>query len=394
MIQLRNGVIFLSAGLILLSSCKKDEEVSDNPAVTTLNLPATPYDYTTLNLPNHLTTNFLLGPGQNAAVDNDNTPTTNPTTNAGATLGRVLFYDKKLSANGTISCASCHKQDKGFADDAVLSLGFEGGTTRRHSMSLTNARWYDRGRFFWDERATTLEEQVLMPFQDPVEMGMTLSGVVSTVQSQTYYPSLFQSAFGTTEINSDRIARALAQFVRSIVSVNSKYDAGRVAVSNPTDNFPNFTTSENNGKRLFFLPLPLGGTGCIGCHSTEAFINPDNGPTNNGLDSVSTTDLGVYEAIPNPAFIGAFKVPSLKNIELTAPYMHDGRFGTLEEVIEHYNSGIQNHPNLGNALKDPNGQPVRLNLTAQQKTDLVNFLKTLTDEDVTHDVKFGDPFRL
>jgi len=261
-------------------------------------------------------------------------------------------------------------------------------------MSLTNARWYARGRFFWDERAATLEEQVLMPFQDPVEMGMTLSGVVSTVQSQSYYPSLFQSAFGTAEINSDRIAKALAQFVRSIVSVNSKYDVGRVAVTNPTDNFPNFTASENNGKRLFFLPPPLGGTGCIGCHSTEAFINPDNGPTNNGLDSISTTDLGVYEAIPNPAFIGAFKVPSLKNIELTAPYMHDGRLATLEEVVEHYNSGVQNHPNLGNALKDPSGQPIRLNLTAQQKADLVNFLKTLTDVDVTNDVKFSDPFSL
>ena len=138
-------------------------------------------------------------------------------------------------------------------------------------------------------------------------------------------------------------------------------------------------------QRLFFRPVPLGGGGCIGCHSTEAFINPDNGTTNNGL--------GVFEAINNPAFMGAFKVPSLKNIALTAPYMHDGRFNTLEEVVEHYNSGVQDHPNLGDALRDENGRPIRLNLTEQEKTDLVNFLKTLTDEEISRDVKFSDPFK-
>lgn len=382
------------AVLILFASCNKDEVISppDGPE-TELNLPETPYDYTTINLPAHLATNVLLGPGQNAAADNDNTPSSNITTNEGATLGRVLFYDKNLSANGTISCASCHKQEKGFSDDATFSLGFEGGTTRRHSMSLINARWYGRGRFFWDERAETLESQVLMPFQDPVEMGMTLEEVVSAVQSQSYYPALFEDAFGTSEINSERIARALAQFVRSIVSVDSKYDEGRQSVNIPTADFPNFSDSENNGKRLFFLPVPLGGGGCIGCHSTEAFINPDNGTTNNGLDAASTDDLGVFEAINNPAFLGTFKVPSLKNIALTAPYMHDGRFSTLEEVVEHYNSGIQDHPNLGNALRDNNGQPIRLNLTEQEKTDLVNFLKTLADDEIGNDVKFSDPFK-
>lgn len=382
------------AVLILFASCNKDEGVPPpDGQETELNLPETPYDYTTINLPAHLTANVLLGPGQNAAADNDNTPASNPTTNEGATLGRVLFYDKNLSANGTISCASCHKQEKGFSDDATFSLGFEGGATRRHSMSLINARWYGRGRFFWDERAASLESQVLMPFQDPVEMGMTLEEVVSAVQSQSFYPELFEEAFGTPEINSERIARALAQFVRSIVSVDSRYDEGRQAVNIPTADFPNFSDSENNGKRLFFLPVPLGGGGCVGCHSTEAFINPDNGTTNNGLDAASTDDLGVFEAINNPAFMGTFKVPSLKSIALTAPYMHDGRFNTLEEVVEHYNSGIQAHPNLGDALKDENGQPIRLNLTEQEKTDLANFLKTLTDEEISRDVKFSDPFK-
>jgi cytochrome c peroxidase len=260
-------------------------------------------------------------------------------------------------------------------------------------MALANARWYDRGRFFWDERAETLEEQVLMPFQDPVEMGMTLDQVVNSVKGQNFYAPLFVDAFGTEEINAELIARALAQFVRSMVSVSSKYDLERPSVAAPTIDFPNFTASENNGKRLFFLPKQLGGAGCIGCHATEAFINPDNGTTNNGLDPVSTDDLGVFEAIPNPAFLGTFKVSSLKNIAVRPPYMHDGRFATLEEVIEHYNSGVQNHPNLSPALRDPNGQPQRLNLTNQEKTDLVNFLKTLTDEALLDDPKYADPFR-
>lgn len=391
--KVKKTYFFLSLIFALVSiliSCTKNEiEISES----VLNLPSTPYDYTTINLPAHLTTNVLIGVGQNAAIDNDNTPISNPTTNNGATLGRVLFYDKKLSINNTISCASCHKQENGFSDNTKFSLGFSGGSTRRHSMSLINARWYKRGRFFWDERAATLEEQVLMPFQDPVEMGMTLTNVVDAVRSQTFYSDLFLSAFGTNEINSDRIAKALAQFVRSIVSVSSKYDAGRQTVNIPTTNFSNFTQSENNGKQLFFLPKSLGGLSCVGCHSTEAFINPDAGATNNGLDLTSTTDLGVFEAIPNPNFLGTFKVPSLKNIELSAPYMHDGRFNTLEQVVEHYNSGVQNHPNLNSSLKDASGQPQRLNLTAQQKTDLVNFLKTLTDNNLTTDVKFSNPFR-
>lgn len=381
--------------LFLVISCTQDSDLQPVPeaGVSPLDLPETPYSYTNLVIPTHLRTNTLIGPGQNAATDNDNTPTSNPTTDAGATLGRVLFYDKSLSANGTISCASCHKQEKGFSDDLVLSQGFAGGKTRRHSMSLINARWYDRGRFFWDERAASLESQVLMPFQDPVEMGMTLEGLVTKVQSQSYYPELFQKAFGSTSITSDKIAKALSQFVRSIVSVTSKYDIGRQAVNIPTANFPNFTVSENNGKQLFFLPPNLGGGGCIGCHSTEAFINPDRGATNNGLDAASTTDQGVFEAIPNPAFLGTFKVPSLKSVELTAPYMHDGRFVTLEEVVEHYNSGVQNHPNLNNALKGPNGQPQQLNWTAQQKADVVNFLKTLTDQTLVTDVRFSNPFK-
>jgi cytochrome c peroxidase len=382
----------LFALVLSLTSCSK-EDTYDSIPTSELNLPETTYDYTSLNLPSHFTTNVPGQPLPTSINGTDNTPLDNPITNAGATLGRVLFYDKKLSANGTISCASCHKQEKGFSDDAILSIGFDGGLTGRHSMTLINARFYQRGRFFWDERASTLEEQVLMPFQDPVEMGMTLSEVVSTVQQQSYYPELFQNAFGTEEVNSDRISKALAQFVRSIVSYSSKYDVGRAMVTTPGANFPNFTTEENTGKNIFFQTIPNGGGACFGCHTTEAFISANPGPQNNGLDAFSSTDLGAGNVFVNPIFVGRFKTSTLRNIELTAPYMHDGRFATLEEVVEHYNSGIQAHPTLSPALTDANGNPIQLNLTETQKSALVSFLKTLTDNSVSSEVKWSNPFR-
>ena len=392
--MIRNTKILVVAMLFIafgIYSCSKDEvyePVEDN----ILNLPSTPYDYASLNLPAYFITNVPGSPLATSINGTDNTPTNNPIINDGATLGRVLFYDKKLSANGTIACASCHKQNKGFSDDAVLSLGFNGGSTGRHSMTLINSRFYQRGRFFWDERAATLEEQVLMPFQDPVEMGMTLEQVVSKVQEQSYYPSLFTKAFGSAEINADKISKALAQFVRSIVSYSSKYDMGRAMTATPGANFPNFTAEENLGKNIFFAPIQNGGGACFGCHTTEAFISANPGPQNNGLDAVSTTDLGAGSVFNNPIFIGRFKTSSLRNIELTAPYMHDGRFSTLEEVVEHYNSGIQNHPTLSPALKDANNNPVQLNLTTEEKAALVAFLKTLTDNSVSNNVKWSNPF--
>ncbi len=384
--------IILFALVFSLTSCSKEDSYNSIPT-NELNLPENPYDYTSINFPSHFTTNVPGQPLPTSINGTDNTPSDNQITNAGATLGRVLFYDKKLSANGTVSCASCHKQEKGFSDDAILSIGFDGGLTGRHSMTLINARFYQRGRFFWDERASTLEEQVLMPFQDQVEMGMTLEEVVTTVQQQSYYPELFQNAFGTDEINSDRISKALAQFVRSIVSYSSKYDIGRAMVTSPGANFPNFTTEENTGKNIFFQTIPNGGGACFGCHTTEAFISANPGPQNNGLDAFSSTDLGAGSVFVNPIFVGRFKTSTLRNIELTAPYMHDGRFSTLEEVVEHYNSGIQAHPTLSPALTDANGNPIRLNLTDVQKSALVAFLKTLTDESVSSEVKWSNPFR-
>jgi cytochrome c peroxidase len=230
-----------------------------------------------------------------------------------------------------------------------------------------------------------------MPIQDLVEMGITLDTLVKRVQTQPYYPTLFTKAFGSSTINSDLISKSLAQFVRSIVSYQSKYDAGRSTLPPgppppPNAVFPNFNPQENRGKEIFLSPIG----GCAPCHGSETFTAPQE--KNNGLD-MATVDRGFGAVINNAGLDATFKVGSLRNIELTAPYMHDGRFNTLEEVVEHYNSGVRNHPNLSAQLRLPGGQPRLLNLSPQDKTALVAFLKTLTDTNVTTDVKYSNPFK-
>ncbi|MFG0258317.1 MAG: cytochrome c peroxidase [Phycisphaerales bacterium JB043] len=356
-------------------------------------LPATPLNYENIQLPAHYLVQTIPGPVQNAVVDNDNTPPANPITDEGATLGRVLFYDPLLSLNLSTSCSSCHTQETGFGDPNQLSIGFEGGLTRRHSMALSNARFYQRGRFFWDERAQSLEDQVLMPIQDSVEMGLTLAQLVNRVSRQEYYDQLFVDAFGDPTVTSDRIAQALAQFVRSMVSASSRYDQGRALVANPTQPFPNFTPQENQGKAMFLAAPLQGGLGCIACHSTEAFINAPPGPTNNGL-GFDANDLGAFETFGTPGTVSTFKVPSLRNVAVRGRFMHDGRFSNLGEVIEHYNSGVENAPNLGPTLQNPDGTVRRLNLTQQQKDALVAFLGTLTDQQFLTDERYSDPFQL
>ncbi|MEL6108193.1 MAG: cytochrome c peroxidase [Planctomycetota bacterium] len=365
-------------------------------------LPETPYNYSDITLPQHFLVNgFPANQRQNAVIDNDNTPSDNPITDAGATLGRVLFYERKLSANETVACASCHQQTFAFTDPLPLSVGFEGGLTRRRSMSLINARFYESGKFFWDERADTLEDQVLQPIQDHVEMGLSLEELVSVVESQAYYPELFEAAFGDADVTAERISLALAQFVRSIVSYRSKYDVGRAQVNSPLDAFPNFTQQENAGKNLFMRPVPGTQASCVACHMSEAFITPArfNAPptvtsdaTNNGLDVESTIDFGVMEATGNEADDFKFKVPSLRNIAVRPPFMHDGRFETLQQVVGFYSNGIRNHPNLHPILRGPNGQPVRFNFSPPQRAAMVAFLETLTDEEVMTEDMYSDPF--
>lgn len=358
-----------------------------------LKLPNTPYNYATIALPAHFRTAFVQG--------QDNTPATNPITNDGATLGRVLFYDENLSENRTVACASCHSQEHGFSDTRQFSPGFAGALTTRNSMSISNARYYRSGKFFWDERAATLEDQVVMPIQSPVEMGLTLPQLADRVSAESYYPYLFTRAFGSPEVTTDRISKALAQFIRSIVSYRSRFDAGIAATGSIGTNFPNFTVEENRGKALF-----LGPAGCAGCH----LVNPPTPPppttlqnqaaffinvaTNNGLTAGFTNDNGVGDITGSLADMGRFKSPELRNIALTAPYMHDGSIATLPEVIEHYNSGVLAHPNLDPRLRVPGTtMPRRLNLTAQDSAALVAFLGTLTDQALLQDPMYANPFR-
>ena len=343
-----------------------------------LNLGAVAANYSSIPLPTHLLAPIIAG--------QNNTPVTNPTTDPGAELGRVLFYDKRLSLNQTVSCSSCHQAENGFSDPDPVSTGFDGGKTTRNSMGLTSARYYPRRRFFWDERAATLEDQVLEPIQNSVEMGMTLPALTTRLSAEPFYADLFQRAFGDAAVTSNRIARALAQFVRSIVSYQSKYDLG-VPV-----NFSNFTDQEFLGRRIFLGQV--GVATCVNCHGTDNFV--PNNVFNNGLEN-PYVDRGIAAISNRPQDEGVFKVPSLRNIELTAPYMHDGRFATLEQVVEFYNSGVVGHPNLSGPLRagpppPAPAVPLRLHLDDEQKAALVAFLRTLTDTSVTTDPKFQDPF--
>ncbi|MES2487305.1 MAG: cytochrome c peroxidase, partial [Bacteroidota bacterium] len=379
----------------LLYSCSGEPDyvpIAEETHEDILNLPQTPYNYSDLNLPAYFLAN------DNGALPSsvngiDNTPAGNAVTDNGATLGRVLFYDVSLSANRTTACGSCHRPEKAFADSSPFSHGLYGQPTRRNSITLVNSRFYKRGHFFYDERANTLEDQALMPVVDIREMDLTMEQITQRVQAQSYYPKLFKAAFGDSHVSNERIADALSQFMRSIVSFDSKYDAGRAQVANMVDDFPNFTIEENRGKALFLKSLDQGGLACYACHTTEAFVSPNIGPINNGLDLASTTDLGAFEHYPDkPNLKGAFKIPTLRNIALTGPYMHDGRFNTLMQVIEFYNSGVQNHAQLSPFLKGGDGLPRHLNLTQEDKIALLKFLYTLNGTTIFNDPRWLDPF--
>lgn len=360
-------------------------------------LPQKPFNYTDVKLPAHVNPSEL----QLA----DNTPQENRVTNHGAALGRVLFYDKQLSSNGTVACASCHAQEAGFADIRQFSVGFEGKQTRRNAMGLANLRYSNvRGGqpgFFWDERAPTLEAQALIPIQDPVEMGMQLQQLEDKLQRLPYYPPLFEAAFGSREVTSERIARAVAQFVRSMESWNSRFDQAAARSKQRqgySADFDDFTPQENLGKALFFDGVGgIAEFGCAHCHVPPVFAMPKS--LNNGLDlNYEDQGLGELDRPSNDPFTpsndGKFKAPSLRNIELTAPYMHDGRFTRLEEVIEHYSSGVQPHVNLGLAFEDQESETTAsgFKFTGKQKRALVAFLKTLTDSEFVSDPRFSDPF--
>ncbi|HLF62607.1 MAG TPA: cytochrome c peroxidase [Saprospiraceae bacterium] len=312
-------------------------------------------------------------------------------TDAGATLGRVLFYDKILSKDNTISCRSCHLQEKAFSDPVQFSSGIDGQVLRRHTPSITNV--YDDPMLFWDGRAKSVTDLVLKPVRNHKEMGLDdMDFLVAKIRKAPYYESLFKQAYGADAINKENIANALGQFLSSMITGQSKYDDVMCGTSQ-------FTASETRGSQVFF-----GEGRCYQCHGGLDFnqrgsffidVFPFGGgwepAANIGLDK-EYADQGMGEF--DQSLEGVFKIPSLRNVAVTAPYMHDGRFSSLEEVINHYSENIADHPNLANELRDwQNGGPGRLNLSPEDKSALVSFLKTLTDENYMHDEKFSDPFK-
>jgi cytochrome c peroxidase len=326
--------------------------------------PAGYVKYAVDDLPAH----FKNGPV--AALDN--TPADNLLTDAGATLGRVLFYDKRLSHDGGVSCSSCHRQARGFSDPNQFSIGINGQLTARHSMGLSNGNYYVNGAAFWDERAGSLEEQALIPIQSAREMGSTLNEVVAKLTQTTFYPMLFQAAFGDSGVTPERIGKAIAQFERAMVSYQSKFDTAFPAGSETPNFAAVFTPDELAGRQIFH------GVGrCAGCHTTNAHVGQQ--VANIGLDA-TVIDVGAGE--------GRFKTPSLRNVGVRGRFMHDGRFSSLQQVVEFYSTGVQLNPALDEGLNNP----IQLNLSPQQVQQLVAYLNTLTDNTFLTSSLFSDPF--
>lgn len=292
----------------------------------------------------------------------------------GFELGRWLFYDPILSRDNMVSCASCHQDFAAFANlGHPVSHGIDGQMGTRNSPPIFNVAWHTS--FMWDGGINHIESQPLAPITNPVEMDETLANVVLKLQNSAEYPARFREAFGDDSITTQRLSRALAQFMAMMVSASSKYDK-YIRNEGVT-----LTMVETNGLATFTMK-------CAGCHPAPLFT--DHSFRNNGLDTVFA-DSGRELITGNAADRGRFKVPSLRNVGLTGPYMHDGRFTTLEEVLDHYSSGVLSSPTLDPSLVQPNNT-YGIPLTAQEKQDLISFLETLTDRDFVNDQRFKNPF--
>jgi cytochrome c peroxidase len=356
--------------IVAMGACQKDNK----DQVIVYGLDTVDFDATPYNL--DLTISTLPQP---------NLPADNPLTEAKVALGKMLFYEKALSSDNSISCGSCHNQADGFSDPDRFSEGVGGALGGRQAMAIFNMAWHDN-QFFWDGRADLLRDQSLGPIENPLEMNETLTNVIGKLYFRREYRDQFMRAFGSVEINAERISFALENFMMSILSIDSKYDKflrGELTLSAP----------EERGRTLFFgeynefFPT-TSGADCAHCHSGGNFENDQY--MNNGLDLEGAfADLGREEATEDPADRAKFKVMSLRNIAVTAPYMHGGRFTTLEEVVDHYNEGLQPSSTLDPALNATRG--TGLMLDAQEKSDLVEFLKTLTDETFLNNPEYADP---
>lgn len=324
-------------------------------------------------------------------------PSDNPLTQEGVELGRMLFYDVSLSMDSTVSCATCHQQPKGFSDGKKLGTGIDGQSTDRNTMSLVNVLW-SSPRKFWDGRVESLEEQALHPIENPKEMGLPLDQAIARLSDNRKYREKFKAAFNTQIIMKEHIAKALAQFQRILISQDSKYDEFLRGETQLTE-------IELRGMQLFFThPDPsinLRGSNCGDCHRnflTDGFSSGLDGFANNGLEDDTNLENGLFEITSNPADKGKFVVPSLRNIALTAPYMHDGRFNTLEEVLDHYNDHIRESATLDVLIRDASnesrepGDPIALKLSDQDKKDIIAFMLTLTDSTFITNEKYSNPF--
>ena len=322
-------------------------------------------------------------------------PADNPLSQESVELGRRLFYDPRLSASGKVSCSTCHIQHLAFTDGRATSLVVPGKPLAFNSMSLANLMWGPQ-HFFWNGRVATLEDQALVPIQQQNEMAQDLGRLIADLSKDATYREMFETAYG--EVSATALGRALASFERTLISSHSRYDQflrGEVAL----------TSREELGRKLFMahpdVKVSLRGANCIDCHSqfvTSGFSARYDGFSNNGLDDEEHLQPGLQTATGNPAHRGLFKVPSLRNIALTGPYMHDGRFKTLEEVLNHYDSGIKNSSTLSPLIVEANNggaakaERISLNLTATEKAAIIAFLHTLTDHDFVTAERFSDPF--
>ena len=349
-------LVILSVALFVFA-CKKDkddDDVTDTPYQTTPYTIETPPGFPAMNI-----------------------PADNPITVEGVALGRKLFYDKILSGNNTQSCASCHNQALSFTDNGTqFSTGITGAIGTRNAQPLINLGY--NLHYFWDGRGTTLEEQILEPVSNPIEMHLSWNEAAAKLNANSTYVNEFKNAFGISTIDSSYVVKAIAQFIRTMISYNSKLDKR-------LRNEISLTPSELNGYVIYVTERG----DCFHCHNIDAGrLMTDNLFHNNGLDSVFT-DLGRGAITGNAFDYGKFLTPTLRNIALTAPYMHDGRFQTLEEVVEHYNSGGKASSTVDPLMKHVG---TGLNLSNQEKADLVAFLKTMTDTSFINDTRFRSPF--
>jgi cytochrome c peroxidase len=404
---MKKNYLFVSllVAITALSSCSKKGDADFNYYYytpeeyalisRTLDLPEIPFDY-----------NSTLGDGRLPIITKVNI------SRDLATLGRVLFYDTKLSRDGKISCASCHKQELAFGDDRPVSLGVYDRAGDRNSIALLSVTSFageygvdlngSQGkRFFWDNRAATATEQGEGSMTNPKEMDMKMSEVAEIVQATPYYEPLFKKAFGDNVITKERVLEAIAGFVNVMGSSNSKFDIALADMRKKNNNefetdqkpFDGFKVEENQGKQLFMQHCISCHTGLINSLSGGIILGGLHDAASNGLD-LNPTDLGVGEVTKNKHEEGLFKIPSLRNIAKTYPYMHDGRFKTLEEVIDFYSKDIKPHANLSPVLKDPaTGKPRQFNFKPEEKAALIAFLETLTDEATMKDIRFSNPYK-